>query len=138
MPLQAIDRAVLLLSKVDQPLTSAAQVDNLRVDGLEMGDKSKEKVKEIITTGAYRRNDYMANCERQSALQLVRSCVTDSSVQAADTEAGTVSECLKCACENGDRAYWLGALPGQQRVLAHAQVDRDCGKSCVTGSIRSW
>ena len=84
MALQAIDRAVLLLSKVDQPLTSAAQVDDLRVDGLEMGDKSKEKVKEIITTGAYRRNDYMANSERQGALMLVSSCVTGSAVQAAD------------------------------------------------------
>ena len=37
-----------------------------------MGDKSKEKVKEIITTGSYRRNEYMANSERQSVLKLVR------------------------------------------------------------------
>ncbi len=68
MPLQAIDRAVLELSELTKPLTSAADVD-----GLGMGDKSKKKVKEIITTGGCRRNNYMANSERQSALQLVRS-----------------------------------------------------------------
>eukprot|EP00891_Asterochloris_glomerata_P001994 jgi/Astpho2/1994/Aster-00502 len=63
--IKAIDRAVLELSELTKPLTSAADVD-----GLGMGDKSKKKVKEIITTGGCRRNNYMANSERQSALQL--------------------------------------------------------------------
>ena len=68
-----MDRAISALSKVEVPLNSAQQVD-----GLDLGEKSMEKVKEIITTGAYRRNDYMANSERQSALKLVRSCVRGS------------------------------------------------------------
>ena len=99
-----------------------------------MGAKTKAKVKEIITTGSYRRNEYMANSERQSALKLVRSCVTG---RLHIAEAGTVSECSPCDCGNGAWVHRLSALHGQQRVPEHTQVGQDCGRSCVTGSTRS-
>lgn len=64
--LQAVERAITELTRLQQPLVKESQVAELS-----MGARSKEKVLEIIQTGTLRRNEMMADDEELQVMQLV-------------------------------------------------------------------
>ena len=66
--MQAIDRAIQAVEGVQQPLRTAADCRQLGV-----GEKSIEKLEEIVSTGAYRRNQMLALDPHQQAIKLVRA-----------------------------------------------------------------
>ena len=58
--LQAINRAIAELTWMKEPLRTAQDVDKLS-----LGAKTADKVKEILATGAYARNEVLDKDERQ-------------------------------------------------------------------------
>ena len=64
--LQAVERAITELTRLQKPLVNESEVAELS-----MGARSKEKVLEIIQTGTLRRNEMMADDEQLQVMQLV-------------------------------------------------------------------
>lgn len=62
-----MERTIHAVKAVEKPL---ARPDN--VDELDIGGKSRDKLKEIITTGSFRRNQSHAQDEHRKTVQLVR------------------------------------------------------------------
>jgi hypothetical protein len=70
---QAIDRAIQAVEEQPDALRTAADCALLQI-----GNKSIEKLQEIVTTGAYRRNQILAQDPHQQATKLVHPSVCQS------------------------------------------------------------
>ena len=64
-----MERTIHAVKALEKSLARPANVDELDV-----GSKSREKLKEIITTGSFRRNQSHAQDEHRKTVQLVSSC----------------------------------------------------------------
>ena len=64
--LQAIERTIHAVKGLDKPLVRAADAEEL-----DIGGKSKDKLKEIIATGSFRRNQIQAQDGHRRTVQLV-------------------------------------------------------------------
>ena len=64
--LQAVERAISELTRLQKPLVKESEVAELSI-----GARSKEKVLEIIQTGTLRRNEMMADDEELQVMQKV-------------------------------------------------------------------
>lgn len=69
VPSQAIEHGISAVSVLGSPLRSAQQVD-----ALNLGEKTSEKIKEILATGTYSRNEILANDAQQQVERLALLC----------------------------------------------------------------
>ncbi len=68
-----MERTIHAVKALEKPLARAADADEL-----DIGGKSKDKLKEIIATGSFRRNQNQAQDEHRKTVQLVSFVPTSS------------------------------------------------------------
>ena len=67
---QAMDVIMARVEALDAPLRTEADCDRVRGDGV--GKDNAEKLKEIVRTGTFRRNETLAKDPHHQAIKLVR------------------------------------------------------------------